>query len=175
MDGTKRQLLAKSILVELLPILNNVGLSEEDGCFAFAVKKNEVKGYDISIAMSFYSSFTPVSPFKYNLFDIGFELDFLQCDFNNDSQSYEWVSGEYQIKHPEHSRSIVWGYEAPGSYDPQLAVKGVKDIGLGDDKAIAKLIFNTLLDKLDKTTLLKFALEVFAAGEPTAGRPNTVN
>lgn len=174
MDKTKRELFARALLVELLPILNNIGLSEDDGCFAFSVKKNAIKGYDISIAMSFYSSFTPVSPFKYNLFDIGFELDFLQCGFNNDSQAYVWNLGEYEIRHPEHSRSIVWGYEAPGSYDPQLAVKGVKDISLADDKAITKLIFGTLLDKLDKPTLLKFANEVFKSGEPTAARPNAI-
>ena len=174
MDGPKRQLLAKSLLTALLPIISKARLSEEDGCMAYAVSKNEVKGYDVSVGLSLYSDFEPVTPFKYNIFDIGFNIIFKQCMFNNEKQAYEWISEDYEINHSLHNRSIVWGWHEPGTYRPELAVKGVKDIGLGDDKAIAKLIFNTLAEQLDKATTLNFAKKVFALSESTALRPNMV-
>lgn len=174
MDGPKRQLLAKSLLTALLPIINNKHLSEEDGCMAYSVKKNEAKGYDVSVGLSLYADFEPVTPFKYNIFDFGFEIIFKQCTFNNEKQVYEWLSEDYEVSRSPHNRTIVWGYREADSYRSELAIKGVKDIGLGDDKAITKLIFNTLAEKLDKATKLSFVKKVFLLTESTAVRPYMV-
>lgn len=151
MKASQKQLLVAALSAALTPKFNAVAIVENQSYANFSAMENEDGTYTLFASPAVTAPFNRVAGFKSNMIDIGFQVAFNGCSYNQQSNEYEWDSMDYELTFGEEQVNLIFGdgnYDVKSTYGNLWYIDGMKAVGAENDIDISKKVLSNIFNAM---------------------------